>query len=653
VSLQEPQLLSSRALPPIRARPWWKRVLASQEFGLLAVIILMVVGLTLTTPWISRPERETLSNEWEVTLDGRHIIARTRVNEVLPGQGQIIARVGPGYLLSGLTPGSETRRFYESDGWTLDHLRHPTKLVRGAGGAEMVPIVNANQTLKRMPTGFELRGPDDPPGSGAFYPDADGWRLEQQDGRAVLRREALERRWNREAGWRYQRTTIPNRQSLERVARSIALSDRAAVELVWAGFRVTAPGEAPREFLQRDGWRPDDPRDVRRFIRLVPGGDREEFVLPEGARVWRLDSGFRVTDAGVTRFYPDAEDWRLVQRLEDGLFTSVGTGAAPRGESEALLSPGTPLRFMEQPPRVNKFLQPDNLIVVLTQASFIAIMAVGMTCVIILGGIDLSVGSIYALSAVAGAMALSGLASWEGGRAAVGVGESLAVAMVVCCGVGAICGFLNGVATVGLGLHPFIITLGGMAIYRGIALVLTRGQSITDVPPSYQEAIKVRAFGINPVPALLMVLVGLAGAFMLSRTVYGRRLYAIGGNETAARYAGIPVKFTKVIAFTILGTLAGFSSALAFGMFGGASSNDGMGYELFVIAAAVIGGAALTGGRGSAFGAVLGAIIMQLIDNGFQSLGIDANYRQIVIGLAIIIAVVVDQAKYRLTSRQR
>jgi ribose transport system permease protein len=144
-----------------------------------------------------------------------------------------------------------------------------------------------------------------------------------------------------------------------------------------------------------------------------------------------------------------------------------------------------------------------------------------------------------------------------------------------------------------------------------------------------------------------MIATGLAGAFVFTRTVFGRRIFAIGGNETAARYAGIPVRASKIWVFVLAGLLAGLSAAIAVGKYGSASSADGTGYELDVIAAAVVGGASLTGGRGTAIGAILGAIVIQLINNGFEVLQIDANYKQIVIGLAIVIAVVVDQMKTR------
>jgi len=137
------------------------------------------------------------------------------------------------------------------------------------------------------------------------------------------------------------------------------------------------------------------------------------------------------------------------------------------------------------------------------------------------------------------------------------------------------------------------------------------------------------------------------GAFVASKTTFGRRTFAIGGNEVAARYAGVPVGAVKIALFTIGGVVAGLAAAIGLGYFGSATSDSARGYELGVIAAAVVGGASLSGGRGSILGAVLGAIIIQLIENGFDVLGYNTNYKQIVLGLAIILAVLVDQSKQR------
>ncbi len=326
--------------------------------------------------------------------------------------------------------------------------------------------------------------------------------------------------------------------------------------------------------------------------------------------------------------------------------------------------------------QVNKFLDAQNLVLLAKDASFIAIMAVAMTAVIVMGGIDLSIGSIYALAAVLGAMALRAIqARWLGvsyaelasSQGGPGVILAVAAGILVCCGVGAACGAANGAMIVGLRVHPFIITLGMMAVLRGIVFVLTQGQSIFNFPESFTtgffklELAKIFpsswhaewAKGLYPMPVLFMLLVMLVGIIILGRTVLGRRTYAIGGNETAARYAGVPVGRVKIIMYTLMGAMAGLSACVYLGYLGAAEPNAGNGYELRVIAASVIGGASLSGGRGSALGAVLGAVLIQLISNAMLILEIDQAYTDIVMGAAIIAAVVLDQAKVRLTPGAR
>ncbi len=307
---------------------------------------------------------------------------------------------------------------------------------------------------------------------------------------------------------------------------------------------------------------------------------------------------------------------------------------------------------------VNKFLEKSNLVQVTTSASFIAVMAVGMTAIIILAGIDLSIGSIYAMAAILGAMAVSSMHAsalaplTPGGPPGPGLGIATAVPLLilVCCSVGAACGFANGFSSVVLRVHPFIITLGTMAIYRGMVFVMTQGQTVGGLPDSVQSGFfKFDAGGVYPVPTFIMLAIAAIGMFVLAQTVLGRRVYAVGGNEVAAKYAGIPVGRVKTIVYTLSGALAGLSAAMYVGYYGAAETNAGNGYELNVIAAAGIGGASLSGGRGSAVGAVLGAILVQLINNAMLILDINQSYNQIVMGLAIILAVVVDQAKSRLS----
>ncbi|MEJ1972429.1 MAG: ABC transporter permease [Lacunisphaera sp.] len=304
----------------------------------------------------------------------------------------------------------------------------------------------------------------------------------------------------------------------------------------------------------------------------------------------------------------------------------------------------------------NKFLNAQNLAQLAKDTSFIAIMAVGMSIVIIAGGIDLSVGSIYALASVVGALTFQHF-----GPDGVAAGTSPALAVLLgalaCVGTAAACGLVNGGLIVALRVHPFIITLGAMAILRGIAFVATKGQSVGGFPPLFREIVrKETSDGLSLVPLAVMLVVLAAGWIFLSRMAAGRRVYAIGGNELASRFSGIRVERVKLGIYLLSGLAAGVAALIALGYYGSASSGDGQGYELNVIAAAVVGGASLTGGRGTALGAVLGALIIQMISSGIVILGIDQNYSQIIIGSVVIAAVVLDNfntwlAKRRLTTK--
>ena len=299
----------------------------------------------------------------------------------------------------------------------------------------------------------------------------------------------------------------------------------------------------------------------------------------------------------------------------------------------------------------NKFLNAQNLVQLAKDSSFIAIMAVGMALVIISGGIDLSVGSIYALASVAGALVLN-----HYGEAQAPPAYGIFLGVLACLGTGALCGVFNGGLIVSLGVHPFIITLGAMAILRGIAFVATKGQSIGGFPDAFRDFVRFEiGGGLSIVPLLFMIAVTLVGWIFLSRMAAGRRVYAIGGNELAATFSGIRVGRVKLGVYLISGLTAGIAALLSIGYYGAATSGDGQGYELSVIAAAVVGGASLTGGRGSALGVVFGTIIIQMISSGIVILGIDQNYSQIIIGSVVIIAVVLDNinrylARKRLTA---
>ena len=300
----------------------------------------------------------------------------------------------------------------------------------------------------------------------------------------------------------------------------------------------------------------------------------------------------------------------------------------------------------------NKFLNARNLTQLAKDTSFIAIMAVGATFVIISGGIDLSVGSVYALASVLAALILHHYGAGGPGNS-VSPAWSVSLGMVVCVGTATGCGLLNGAMIVALRVHPFIITLGTMAIYRGIAFVITTGQSVGGFPAAFSNLVKREAFGgLRLVPLAVMVLVTILGAVYLADLAAGRRIYAVGGNELASRYSGVRVERVKLSVYIISGLTAGIAALLALGYYGSASSGDGSGYELDVIASAVVGGASLSGGKGSALGALLGALIIKMIDNGIVILGIDQSYSRIIIGVVVILAVVLDQLKNWLEKRR-
>ena len=221
----------------------------------------------------------------------------------------------------------------------------------------------------------------------------------------------------------------------------------------------------------------------------------------------------------------------------------------------------------------NKFLNADNLTKLAKDASFFAIMAVGATFVIISGGIDLSVGSIYALASVLAALVLHQFGP-DGPRAGVAAWKSVTLGVAVCVGSATLCGLLNGAMITALRVHPFIITLGTMAIYRGVAFLMTEGQSVGGFPPAFPGMVKWEAFnGLRLAPMIVMFAVTTAGSIYLSRLAAGRRIYAVGGNELASRFSGIRVPRVKLGVYVISGLTAGIAALMAIGYYGSASSS--------------------------------------------------------------------------------
>jgi ribose transport system permease protein len=297
--------------------------------------------------------------------------------------------------------------------------------------------------------------------------------------------------------------------------------------------------------------------------------------------------------------------------------------------------------------RTNNFLNVYTLVQMGTDASSFAIMGVGATIVIIAGGIDLSVGAIYALAGVGMAMVLRAVGP-------MGPVATVVVALATCLSIALLCGLANGFMVIGLGVHPFIVTLGTMWVLRGVAFVVSHAESV--LVPSALTSVAKASLGLRadlyPVPVLVMLLVAVVGQVYLSRTVSGRYVFAIGGNPEASRYSGLRVDRIKLGVYAISGLSAGIAAFLGASFYGSATSSDANGYELYVIAAAVVGGASLIGGKGSAISAMLGAILIVMIRQAIRTLHLDQNYEWIIIGSALILAVVLDQGGTRLLARR-
>jgi ribose transport system permease protein len=279
------------------------------------------------------------------------------------------------------------------------------------------------------------------------------------------------------------------------------------------------------------------------------------------------------------------------------------------------------------------FLTATNLSSVVRQTAVINIMALGMTIVIITGGIDLSVGSILGLSGLMGTMAMQG-----GASIATGVGVGLLTGLV--------CGFLNGMMITQLRIAPFIVTLGTLGIYRGTALIVSNGLPVHKVPPEFSFLGEGTILGI-PFVLWLLVICGVVVHLILEHTRLGRYSFAIGSSTPAAIYAGIPVSFHTMAVYAIGGLLTGLGGMIEASRLMTGQPTAGNGYELQAIAAVVIGGGSLRGGEGSVMGTLVGAFIMGLLSNGSDLLGISNYVQQVVIGAVIILAVAADELRKR------
>lgn len=290
------------------------------------------------------------------------------------------------------------------------------------------------------------------------------------------------------------------------------------------------------------------------------------------------------------------------------------------------------------------FLSKTNLINVVRQMSVVGLIALGVTGVIVSAGIDLSSGSVVGLSAVVAA-SLSQLPDYPAAFYK-GLQVPLFVAILAACGVGALVGLINGSLVAKTRIPPFIATLGTLTAIRGAALLYTGGRPISDLTDGYNFIGQGDLFGV-PVPILLLVLMALVTHVLYSQTKFGKYVYAIGGNEQAARVSGINVGKYKMLMYVYAGFLAGLAGLVVSARIGSGQPGLGQGYELDAIAAAVIGGASLSaGGIGTVAGTVVGALIIGVLNNILDLTNVSAYWQQIIKGCIIVGAVILDQLKH-------
>ena len=285
-----------------------------------------------------------------------------------------------------------------------------------------------------------------------------------------------------------------------------------------------------------------------------------------------------------------------------------------------------------------QYLSRDNLIVVAMQMSSIGIVAIGTAYLIISGSIDLSIGSLFALTGVTAAM----LARTIGPVPAMLAGVA----------VGGVVGWINGVLTWRIKLSPLIITLGSMSIIRGAVLLLTGGYSVRGVPKDFATLGQLRPLGV-PSPIWLFLILAIAAHLILSRTTIGCHTLALGGNRAACEAVGIRVRRVTLGVFLVNGLIVGIAGVLTASRFGSASPAFGEGNELDAITAAILGGVAFTGGEGNILGVVLAVALLHVIDSGIVALGINPEYAEIVKGAALIGAVAIDQFSHEARERFR
>jgi len=349
---------------------------------------------------------------------------------------------------------------------------------------------------------------------------------------------------------------------------------------------------------------------VTAVVKGTPGDARQAFARAEGL----------VDHIACT---PTARSWAVFDNLRRSTnFTSANI-VAPKAY------------------RWPNFLKTGNLLNIVNQISVIAIVAIGMTLVIITGGIDLSVGSLIAFSAVTSTLAIREVAGSEH-ASALGMTFSC-LAGIAACGL---IGLFSGTMITMFAIPAFIATLAMMLVASGLAFLVASGQSIYQVPDSFIWLGRGITAGL-PNSVILMAILYAAAHVLMSRTRLGRYIYAVGGNAEAARYSGVPVKRVILFCYVLSGALAGLGGIVTASQLKSGAPTYGQMYELYVIAAVVVGGTSLTGGQGKVLGTLIGAFIIAVIQNGMNLTGVESYTQKVVLGVVILAAVLLDMLKRR------
>ena len=280
------------------------------------------------------------------------------------------------------------------------------------------------------------------------------------------------------------------------------------------------------------------------------------------------------------------------------------------------------------------FLSSYNMVVVARQAAFVGLVALGQTLVLLVGGIDLSVGAAAGLSAIVGSLLLT----------TVGVNPYLVIPLTMLFGLGL--GFINGVFVAGLRLNPFIVTLATWEIFAGMTLVITKGYPIRPLGEPFTYFGKGDILGV-PLPVVIFVVLGAFLIWLLTQTRFGRNVFAVGGNREAAILAGIHVKRVEFLAFGLAGMFAALAGILYASRMDAGQPSVGEGWLMGAITAAILGGTSLRGGQGSIVGTMLGALLLAVLANGTVLLNVSGFWQRVIVGLVVLLAVLVDLFRHR------